>query len=204
VSVPVPNFMLVALLSLFVAQAAGLTGVTHTDPVPAQISAAVAAKLAPGGVRAIANGATITFWWVKDLPGQSWTDVPEGTLVGAVRLDAATPDIRGHVMKAGVYTLRYGIQPANTDHFGISPFRDFLLLFPAAADTDPAAVDHDGVIALSKQTLGGPHPAVLSIDPPAAKQAPLEVYTTQLGHKSLIVQIGQLKFGIVLVGRIVT
>ena len=196
--------MLVAVLSFVLMQAAGLSGVAHTDPVPTEIAAPVAAKLAPGGVRATANGTVITFWWVKDLPGQAWTDVPEGTLVGAVKLDAALADIRGHVMKPGVYTLRYGIQPANSDHFGISPFRDFLLLSPAAADSNPDAAGHDGVIALSKQTLGGPHPAVLSIDPLAAKQAPLEVYTTQLGHKSLIVQVGQLKFGIVLIGRIIT
>jgi hypothetical protein len=197
--------MVLAVLSLVLMQSAGLSGTTHTDPVPTEIAAPVAANLAPGGVRATANGTTITFWWVKDLPGQSWKDVPEGTLIGAVKLDAAMADIRGHMMKAGVYTLRYGIQPANSDHFGISPFRDFLLLSPAAVDTNPAAVDHDGVIALSKQTLGGSHPAVLSIDPPSAeKQAPLDVYTTQLGHKALIVQVGQMKFGIVLIGRIVT
>ena len=196
--------MVLTILSLVMMQAAGLSGAVHTDPVPTEIAAPVATKLAPGGVRATANGTTITFWWVKDLPGQSWKDVPEGSLVGAVKLDTAVADIRGHVMKAGVYTLRYGIQPANSDHFGISPFRDFLLVSPAAVDTDPAAVSHDGVIALSKQTLGGSHPAVLSIDPPAATQAPLDVYTTQLGHKSLIVQVGQLKFGIVLIGRIVT
>lgn len=196
--------MVLTILSLVMMQAAGLSGAVHTDPVPTEIAAPVATKLAPGGVRATANGTTITFWWVKDLPGQSWKDVPEGSLVGAVKLDTAVADIRGHMMKAGVYTLRYGIQPANSDHFGISPFRDFLLVSPAAVDTDPAAVSHDGVIALSKQTLGGSHPAVLSIDPPAAMQAPLDVYTTQLGHKSLIVQVGQLKFGIVLIGRIVT
>lgn len=198
--------MLFAVLSLVICQTAGLTGVTHTDPVPTEIAPAVAATLAPGGVRATANGTTITFWWVKDLPGSTWADVPEGSLVGAVKLDAAMPDIRGHVMKAGVYTLRYGIQPANEDHFGISPFRDFLLLSPAAVDSDPTPAGHDGVIALSKQTLGGPHPAVLSIDPPAAKDAnaPLSVYTTQLGHKSLIVVVGQHKFGIVLIGKIVT
>ena len=196
--------MLLALLSLVLSQAAGLTGVTHADPVPTEIAAPVAAKVAPGGVRATANGATITFWWVTDLPGAAWADVPEGTLVGAVKLDADVRDIRGHVMKAGVYTLRYGIQPANDDHFGISPFRNFLLVSPAAVDKDPATVDHDGVIALSRQTLGGKHPAVLSIDPPAAKDAALAVYTTDLGHKSLIVEVGKLKFGIVLIGKIVS
>jgi len=196
--------MLFALLSLVLSQAAGLTGVTHSDPVPTEIAAPVAAKVAPGGVRATANGTTITFWWVKDLPAASLGDVPEGTLVGAVKLDADVRDIRGHLMKAGVYTLRYGVQPKNDDHFGVSPFRDFLLVSPAAVDTDPAARDHDGIVELSRQTLGGKHPAVWSIDPPAGKDAPLSVYTTDLGHKSLIVEVGKLKFGIVLIGRIRT
>jgi hypothetical protein len=196
--------MLVALLSLVLAQAADLSGVKHTDPVPSEIAAPVAAKLATGGVRATANGTTITFWWVKDLPGTSWKDVSEGALVGAVKLDADVRDIRDHLMKAGVYTLRYGIQPATDDHFGVSPFRDFLLLSPATVDKDPATVDHDHLIDLSKQTLGIKHPAVWSIDPPAAKDAPLSVYTTDLGHKSLIVEVGNLKFGIVLIGRIKT
>ena len=197
--------MLAALISLVLIQgAADLGGVKHSDPVPTEIAAPVAAKVAPGGVRATANGTTITFWWVADLPGTSWAEVPEGSLVGAVKLDADVKDIRGHVMKAGVYTLRYGIQPANDDHFGISPFRNFLLVSPAAVDKDPATVDHDGVIALSRQTLGGKHPAPLSIDPPAAKDAPLAVYTTELGHKSLIVEVGKLKFGIVLIGKIVS
>jgi len=196
--------MLVALLSLVLTQAGTLSGVTHSDPVPTEIAAPVAAKVAPGGVRATANGITVTFWWVKELPGASWTEVPEGTLVGAAKFDADMRDIRGHVIKAGVYTLRYGIQPANDDHRGVSPFRNFLLVSPASVDKDPAGKDHDGIIELSRQTLGGKHPAVLSIDPPAGKDAPLSVYTTDLDHKSLIVEIGKLKFGIVLIGRIRT
>jgi hypothetical protein len=196
--------MLFALLSLVLTQAAGLSGVKHTDPVPPEIAVPVAAKVAPGGVRATANGTTITFWWVADLPGASWADVPEGTLVGAVKLDADVRDIRGRPMKAGIYTLRYAVQPKTEDHFGVSPFRNFLLLSPAAVDKDPAAPDHKGTIELSKQTLGGDHPAVWSIDPPTGKDAPLTVYTTDLDHKSLIVEIGKLKFGIVLIGRIRT
>lgn len=197
--------MIWLLVSLVLSQAAAdLSGITHTEPVPKEIAAPVAAKVAPGGVSATANGTSITFWWVKDLPGASWKDVPEATLIGVVKLGADVRDIRGHLMKAGVYTLRYGIQPATDDHFGVSPFRDFLLLSPAAIDTDPAVVSHDALVDLSRQTINSKHPAVWSIDPPVAKDAPLSVYTTDLGHKALIVQVGQMKFGIVLIGRIVT
>lgn len=196
--------LVAAVLSLALIQAADLSGVKHDDPVPSEIAAPVAAKVAPGGVRATASGTTITFWWVSELPGASWAEVPEGTLLGAAKLDADMKDIRGRVIKAGVYTLRYGIQPANDDHFGISPFRNFLLLSPAAIDKDPAAVDHNGVIELSRQTLGGKHPAPLSIDPPSAKDAPLSIYKTDLDHKSLIVEVAKLKFGIVLVGKIIS
>ena len=192
------------LVSLVLSQAADLTGVKHSDPVPNEIAASVGAKVAPEGVRATASGTTITFWWVKDLPGASWKDVPEGTLVGVVKLDADVRDIRGHLMKAGVYTLRYGIQPATDDHFGVSPFRDFLLLSPSAIDKDPAVLSHDAMVDLSKQTINAKHPAVWSVDPPLAKDPTLSVYTTDLGHKSLIVEVGQHKFGIVLIGRIVT
>ena len=200
---PYTHMMLIALLG-FLLQAPDLSGVAHTDPVPSELAAPVAAKLAPAGVRATANGATITFWWVKDLPGATLADVPEGTLVGAVKLNADGRDIRGRPLKAGVYTLRYAIQPVTDDHFGVSPFRNFLLLAPAAVDKDPGATDNKGAIELSKQTLGGDHPAVWSIDPPVGKDAPLSVYTTDLGHKSLIVEIGRVKIGIVLIGRIRT
>ena len=146
--------MLLAFVSLLVFQSADLFGVKHTDPVPSEIAASVAASLAPGGVRATVGTATLSFWWVKTLPmkvGGSWGDVPEGALVGAVRIDKDFRDIRGRVIKPGTYTLRYGIQPANGDHLGVSPFREFLLLSPAGVDTDAAPKGHDGAIDLSKQ-----------------------------------------------------
>jgi hypothetical protein len=211
--------MLIALISLFLFQSADLSGVKHADPVPSEVAAAVAATLAPGGVRATVGATTVTFWWVKQLPlkssisadglgskGPAWSDVQEGTLVGAVKIDKDFRDIRGRVIKAGTYTLRYGLQPTNGDHLGVSPFREFLLLSPAAADTDPAPKGHDESVELSKQTIGGSHPAVWSIDPPVASDAPLSVHTTDLGHKALIMEVpaagGMLRFGVVLIGKI--
>jgi hypothetical protein len=194
--------MLLLIALLLLQTPAALSGTTHTDSVPSQLAPAIAQALAPGGVKATVGSASLRFWWVKSLPGPSWSDVAEGSLVGAVTIDHDVRDIRGKTIKPGVYTVRYGIQPANGDHLGVSPFRDFLLICPASADTDPAPRGHDGTIDLSKQTIGGSHPAVWSIDPPSASEAPLAVHTTDLGHKALVVQAGALRFGIVLIGRI--
>lgn len=191
---------------LFWQAPADLSGTKHSDPLPAELSAAVSGGMAPGGVRATVGANTLTFWWVKELPKAAWADLPEGTLVGAVKIEKDFRDIRGRVIRAGTFTLRYGIQPANGDHLGVSPYREFLLLSPAAHDTDPAPRGHDGTIELSKEAIGGSHPAVLSLDPPAATEAPLTVHSTELGHKSLIMEVpasgGTLKFGLVLIGKI--
>lgn len=197
---------------------AAITSTPHSEPVPPEIQTSLAKQLKPGGVRASVDGATLDFWWSAGvaLAGggtAAWTDVPEGALIGAVRVGRAFRDIRGKTIKPGVYTLRYGIQPDNGDHLGVSPHRHFLLLSPAALDKNPAPQGHDATIELSKEAIGGSHPGVWSIDPPAAsdKQPILSVHKTELEHQTLIVEVpvsrdgksaGNLKFGIVLVGKI--
>ena len=131
-----------------------------------ELAAPVAAQISSGGVRATVGANTLTFWFVKQLPASAWSEIKEGTLVGAVKIDKDFRDIRGRVVKAGTFTVRYGIQPANGDHLGVSPYREFLLLSPVAIDTDPAPRSHDALVEVSKEAIGGSHPAVLSIDPP--------------------------------------
>jgi len=194
-------------IALFLAQAVtDLSATRHTDPVPSELSAPIAAQLSPGGVRASVGANTLTFWFVKDLGAAAWSGVKEGTLVGAAKIEKDFRDIRGRVVKAGTFTLRYGIQPANGDHLGVSPYREFLLLSPAALDADPAPRGHDGTVELSKEAIGGSHPAVLSIDPPVAAAAPLAVTTTDLGHKAIVLEVpaagASLRFGLVLIGKI--
>lgn len=196
-------------------QTGGLSAAALPDQPPSDLAPAVRGLLAPGGVRVKGPGVTIDFWWVKTLPLQpgaaapAWQQVEEGTLVGAARLDAQYRDIRGRAIKPGVYTLRYGIQPANGDHLGVSPFRDFLLLSPAPADTDVKPTGHDGSVDLSKLTIGGSHPAVWSLDPPVAASdaAPLSAHTNDAGQEAIIFDVptstgAPLRFGLILVGKI--
>ena len=201
------------------AQTTALTAVPRKAPPPTALAPTIAQRLSPESVQVILNkgATTLDFWWVAGLPAKggtasaSWADVEEGSLVGAVSISSDFRDIRGRVIKAGIYTLRYGIQPQNGDHLGVSPYREFLLLSPAAIDNNPSPRGHEGTIELSKQAIGGSHPGVWSLDPPVARDAPLKLHKTELEHDAVIMEIpitrdgkpsGVLKFGVVLIGKI--
>jgi hypothetical protein len=209
------------LLALFlhassVVPAASLTAAPHSEPLPSELKPAIAAQLKTGGVRASVDSISLDFWWSSGIPltgsgSPAWAAVPEGALIGAVKVTRDFRDIRGRVIKAGVYTLRFGLQPENGDHLGVSPHRQFLLISPAADDSETAPKGHDEAVELAKGSIGGSHPGIWSIDPPVATEAPLSIHTTDPGHQSVIVEVptsrdgkpaGTLKFGIVLVGKI--
>jgi len=215
------SLLLSGLYFVHVAAQAGapLTAAPNASPAPAGLAEPVAARLAKSGVRVtVAKGpVTLDFWFVESLPmkagsaAASWEDVEEGTLVGAVNISPDYRDIRAKILKPGLYTLRYGIQPDNGDHLGVSPFRAFLLLSPAAQDKDPKPTGHDGTIELSKVSIGGSHPGVWSIDPPVANVAALQTHKTSLGHDAIVMEVpvtrdgkpaGTLRFGVVLIGSI--
>src|SRR5690349_16580527 len=143
-----------ALLLLASPAFAQLAAKPLSSPPPDAIATPIRSLLAPGGVSASVGSTTLDFWWVSALATKSadWSGLAEGAIVGAVRVSAPFKEIRGKTVNAGVYTLRYGLQPQNGDHLGVSPFREFLLLSPAAVDTDPKSLGFDGTVALSKQT----------------------------------------------------
>lgn len=197
---PLLTSAIVALLTL----APSVTPLTGKPP--AELAAGIASLLKPAA-RTQAGAATLDIWLVDRLEssgGPGWSGVESGTLVGAMRVTGDFKEIRGKVVKPGVYTLRYGLQPQNGDHLGISTFREFLLLSPAAIDTDPKALGFDGVVALSKEVIGTAHPASLSLDPPEdAPSAVLSTYKNEHGHEGVVLQIGTLKFGLIVSGLIV-
>jgi hypothetical protein len=196
---------LTSALVAFLALAPSVTPLTEKPP--AELSAGVQSRLAPAA-KVVAGEATLEIWLVRQLEktgdGPGWSSVDSGTLVGALRVSGSFKEIRGKVVKPGVYTLRYGQQPQNGDHLGISLFREFLLISPAALDTDPKVLGFDGVVALSKEVIGTAHPASLSLDPPEdAPGAVLSTYQNESGHDGVVVQIGPLKFGLIVAGLIV-
>jgi hypothetical protein len=196
---------LTSALVAFLALAPSVTPLTEKPP--AELSAGVQSRLAPAA-KVVVGEATLEIWLVRQLEkngdGPGWSSVDSGTLVGALRVSGSFKEIRGKVVKPGVYTLRYGQQPQNGDHLGISLFREFLLISPAALDNDPKVLGFDGVVALSKEVIGTAHPASLSIDPPEdAPGAVLSTYQNESGHDGVVLQIGPIKFGLIVAGLIV-
>jgi hypothetical protein len=201
-------FVLAVAVGVVPALANDVTVAKHTNAVPSEIAGPVQALIAPGGATAKVGANTIEFWFVKSLEakGKDWSAVPEGALVGAMKTSAPFRDIRGRTMKAGTYLLRFGLQPQNGDHLGVSPHREFLLATPAAEDTSPTALGHDPAVDLAKKSINISHPAVLSLDPPVSTGAPLAVTETDAGHTAVVFEVptaeGSLKFGLILVGLI--
>jgi hypothetical protein len=137
---------------------------------PEGLSEAVRKELAGEGLRIVQGGKPLyDFWLRKTVPTQApredlqlkLTELAPGTLVAALRVHAVTPDFRTAKVPAGVYTLRYGVQPEDGDHQGTSDTKDFLLLVQAAADPTPGPIAPDPLNKLSSKVLGRKHPAVL-------------------------------------------
>jgi hypothetical protein len=139
---------------------------------PAEVAPAIGQALQKDGVKISNNGAAYCeIWFRTEKPSGAKTTeenvtlpfLPAGALVGVIRFDGKGADRRGQTIKAGVYTLRYGIMPINGDHQGAAPQRDFLLLTPASEDRDlNSTPGFEALVAMSRKASGTPHPAVLS------------------------------------------
>ena len=177
---------------------------------PLGLPAAYAALIETGGYRVSGpSGPWCEIWFRKSIPaGAKPTDsaivfpIAQGTLVGILRFPATGADRRGQTIKPGVYTLRYALQPVDGAHVGVAPQRDFALLTPIADDADPNALPaYDPLVQMSRKASGTPHPAVLSIEPPAGSTFP--AITKEGDHDWVLnVKIGNLPLAIIVAGKV--
>lgn len=144
------------------------------DP-PSELAAGVRAELDPIAVTVADDGPLLTAWFRKVIPvqataeqlanGLTYREIPEGTLLGAVRIDKPFIDYRKQAVAPGVYTLRFAAQPEVGDHIGTTPHPEFALLSPADKDQSPDPVELKGLIRMSAGVTGGDHPSVLLLWP---------------------------------------
>ncbi len=141
-------------------------------PPPREVAAGIAQTLDKSGFQISTKDARYCEIWLRaSLPSHvaanqqnvTLANIAQGTLLGVIRFDGNAADRRGQSIQPGVYTLRYGIMPANDSHQGVAPQRDFLLMTPAGEDRDPNATpDFDALVAMSRKASLTAHPAVLS------------------------------------------
>lgn len=189
-------------------------------PSASDLPKALVDVLQPQGARVLnGQGATLCEVWVrksvptKDAGGATsdtlYAGLNMGTLVGVLHCPNGLSDFRGQSIKAGYYTLRYALVPQDGNHMGVSSYRDFLVLAPAAADTEVEAPrSFEAMVPLSKQVSGTNHPAVLSLGAATATKSPNMARDDQ-GHWVLQISVpgkspaGARDFpmGIVVVGK---
>jgi len=150
------------------------------DPAPAGVAEAVRAVLAPSGYRVLAAGKpSLDFWFrgalrtaeSKPQKGVRYGMLPVGALVGVVRVHEGIVDFRAQKVAAGLYTMRYAVQPDDGDHQEMTEARDFLLLSRTADDLRPDPMEPKPLIQQSARLNGRKHPGVLFLA--AGEEGPL-------------------------------
>jgi len=147
---------------------------------PAALAGEIKDVIAPTGYRIVNDQGKsyAEFWLRKAVPATGKPAGPqgavlfpvlaEGELLGALRFPDEGHDYRDQAIAKGVYTLRYGLQPVNGDHLGVSTFRDYALLLPAGKDKAVADLPEKRLEQQSAESAGTNHPAVLMLLAPPA------------------------------------
>jgi hypothetical protein len=113
------------------------------------------------------------FWFRKELPlaqppaGETLAldTLQEGTVLGVLKVDSERYDFRDEEIPAGIYILRFGIQPEDGNHLGVAPTRTFALLIPAQADTQLDPVTHEELMKAAAVNNAASHPSSLNLQP---------------------------------------
>lgn len=157
--------------------------VAGATPPPAEIAAPVRALLAPGSLNVTGpSGPYCEIWLRSSIPaaaqpttalGVAYGQLIDGEIFGAIHFDVPVIDLRNQNIQPGTYVLRYGLQPVDGNHQGVSDYRDFVLLTPPDQDTSVANLADNDMYALSRKASRVGHPSVWSLVPADSAPAAL-------------------------------
>ena len=180
---------------------------------PEEVSTPVRESLGSQGFRILSGEKVVMELWLRsEIPakeqsgggdlGVSFGIVPRGTLIGVVHFPEEWADYKNNAIGAGAYTLRYGIQPADGNHMGVSQYRDFVLLLPAASDTEvETALGPDELVMQSFASTGKPHPGIMGLFPLYEDAPEPKLMRNEIDQWTLAVDRGALKIGLVVEGH---
>ncbi len=204
---------LVALVILVAPAVAEDFALETVEGLPEGLSEAVQDVLSPQGHRVRKAGTPMADYWFRtELPLEGQSEgvfgiemgaVTASALVGVVRFHDTWIDYRETDLAAGLYSLRYWIQPADGDHMGVSEYRDFLLVLSALEDQDPAQLyEKDPLLELSQRASERVHPAVVGVFPIWDEvEAPAALVMNEIDQWTLAVTIGDRVIGVVVEGH---
>jgi hypothetical protein len=181
----------------------------------AKVAEAVRGVLSDKGLKIVAtkDGKTVCEIWLrKEVPvtggsvdGATFGQIPESALIGVINFPANTSDFRGQGIKAGFYTLRFGLSLQDGNHLGVSPARDFFILGNVAEDTDPKDLPAAEAIKLSRNASGAGHPSPWALTYPTSEKDLPRIVVNEHEHAILEVALktksGVLAIGLIVVGK---
>ena len=195
-------FLVIGVSSAFAQESIKIAELKQSPP--AALGAEVRGALLENGFRiSDQEGKPFADLWLrKAIPGLQKPAGPmgavqfpflaEGELLGAVQFASEGHDYRDQPIARGVYTIRYGLQPVNGDHLGVSTYRDYSLLLPAAKDKSLAPPAKKQLEERSAESAGTSHPAVfLLLEAPtdASKTAASTVHDAEKNTWSVVVPL---------------
>ncbi len=155
--------------------AADLTLKTEDKPPPMELSAEMKGALQPKSL-SLLNGdkPAFEFWFRSSLPlaaapespAKSLDSLKQTAVLGAVRITGDARDYRDDELAAGVYTIRFGLQPSDGNHLGTADFAYFAVLIPSKYDPKLDGIpDYKAMVKASSRDTSTGHPLILSLRP---------------------------------------
>jgi hypothetical protein len=199
------RFLILPLILGTALSAADLNLKVTELPPPKEVDPAIQNLLQPKAIQ-LADGDTpaFQFWLVKDVPEAKKLDtLQQAALLGVVSIPKSQRDYRDDEIAAGVYTMRFALQPQDGNHLGSSEFAYFAVLTPAKLDTRPDGIKtYKSLVKASSKETSTDHPMILSLRPTSSGKgdAP-ELVEPAPEHKSVRVKVSALAFEIVYEGK---
>ena len=154
---------IIAFVTVLTCVAAFGADLKVTDkPVPKEVGPSIQKLIAPKSVQV----GPFELWLVAELPGKSLESLKQATLLGVVSVPKSARDYRDDEIAAGVYTMRFILQPQDGNHLGTSELPQFAALTPAKLDTKPDGItDYKSLVKASSKETSTDHPMILSLRP---------------------------------------
>ncbi|MGH9837498.1 MAG: hypothetical protein ACREEM_01800 [Blastocatellia bacterium] len=179
-----------------------------------KVAEAVRNVLSDKGMKIVAkDGKTVCeIWFRKEVPvtgasvdGATFGQIPESALIGVIHFPSNTSDFRGQGIKAGFYTLRFGLSMQDGNHLGVSPARDFFILCNVSEDKDPKDLSAADAIKFSRNASGAGHPSPWALTYPTSEKDLPRIVVNEHEHVVLEVALktksGELAIGFIIIGK---